>query len=196
MNEELVPAASSPARRSAFDWLTWLGLTLLTGLMLAPVFHAMPPRLKLLGLHAWIFGGAVGYASGWVALSRKLNSPRLISGAAAGVTLLSLLLMTHWGLRDLRQLTAQRMPPLPIGKIGSPEEMANSLEPQRALREALEPTLTDYQRLRFHRTPSLRRFRPVVLWGVELLIAAAVSGWVASRMQNEEHPRDAAAPRA
>lgn len=189
----MVPAQSAPARRSALDWLTWLGLTLLAGLMLAPVFHAMPPRLKLLGLHAWILGGAVGYASGWMAQSRRLNSPRLVSLVAAGATLLSLLLVTHWGLRDLRQLTAERMPPLPIGNVGSPEEMANSLETQRALLDAMIPTLTDYERLRFHRTPAFRTIRPVVLWGVELLIAAAISGWVASRMQQEDHPQNSAA---
>lgn len=189
----MVPAQSTPARRSALDWLTWLGLTLLAGLMLAPVFHGMPPRLKLLGLHAWILGGAVGYASGWVAQSRKLNSPRLVSLAAAGVTLLSLLLVTHWGLRDLRQLTAQRMPSLPMGNVGSPEEMANSLETQRALLDAMVPTLTDYERLRFHRTPAFRTIRPLALWCVELLIAVGVSAWVARRIQSEDHPQDIAA---
>lgn len=189
----MVPAQSTPARRSALDWLTWLGLTLLAGLMLAPVFHGMPPRLKLLGLHAWILGGAVGYASGWVAQSRKLNSPRLVSLAAAGVTLLSLLLVTHWGLRDLRQLTAQRMPPLPMGNVGSPEEMANSLETQRAMLDAMVPTLTDYERLRFHRTPAFRTIRPLALWCVELLIAVGVSAWVARHIQSEDHPQDIAA---
>jgi hypothetical protein len=181
VTEERVPVESTPQQRSSsLDWLAWLGLTFLTGLILAPVFHGMPPRLKLLGLHAWILGGAIGYASSWAAQSRKLKLPRLVPLFAACVTLITL-----WGLRDLRQLTAQRMPPLPIGNVGSAQEMSNSLETQRALRDAMVPTLTDYQRLRFHRTPAFRLIRPVALWGVELLIAAGVSAWVASRAQTD-----------
>lgn len=195
MTEERVPTEPTPPQHSSvLDWLMWLGLTLLTGLMLAPVFHGMPPRLKLLGLHAWILGGAIGYASSWAAQSRKLKLPRLVPLFAACVTLVSLLLITFWGLRDLRQLTAQRMPPLPIGNVGSAQGMASALETQRALREALVPTLTDYQRLRFHRTPAFRPVRPVALWGVELLIAAGVSAWVASRAQCDD-PRPDVEPK-
>lgn len=183
MTEDTASSAKAPSWR---DWLTWLGLTLVAGLVLAPVFHAMPPRLKLLGIHAWILGAIVGYASGWLAQSRKLIRPRLVPMTAASVTLVCLLLLTFWGLRDLRQLTAQRMPPLPIGRVSSPEEMSKSLEIQRALLDAMVPTLTDYERLRFHRTPALRKIRPVALWAAELLIAAGVSAWVAARILREE----------
>lgn len=187
MTEDTIPSQiTPPLRRSWLDWFAWLGLTLVAGLVLAPVFHAMPPRLKLLGLHACVLGGIVGYVCGWGAQSRKLNSPRLVPLAAASVTLCCLMLLTSWGLRDLRQLTAQRMPLLPMGKVSSPEQMSRSMETQRALREAMVPTLTDYERLRFHRPPALRKIRPVALWTAELLIAAGVSAWVASRVLSDE----------
>lgn len=154
-------------------------MSVVAGLVLAPVFHAMPPRLKLLGLHACVLGGLIGYACQWAAQSRRLGTSRFVQGVAAGVTLGALLLMTHWGLRELRVITAQRTPPLPIGAVNSPEQMSQSMEVRRQLLDALQPTLTDYERLRFHRTPALRRVRPIALWCGELFIAAVAAAYVA-----------------
>ncbi len=147
------------------DWLTWLGLTFLTGLVLAPVFHGMPPRAQGCSAACLDTGSVIGYASSWAAQSRKLRLPRLVPLFAACVTLVSLLLITLWGLRDLRQLTAQRMPPAPIGTWVPHRRWRTPWKPNEPYMTRWFPTLTDYQRLRFHRTPAFRPIRPVCIVG-------------------------------
>lgn len=163
------------------SYLTWLGICVVGGLLLAPVFDAMPSRVKFLGLHSWALAGCVAFVCTWAAFRQGVRSLRLIGAVSLGVTLGSMLLLAHWGYTELKQATAQRMPMIPMPKaVGSPEEIAHSLQVQKELEQALVPTFTDYQRRRMN-SPALRRIRPLALWSVELFVAAIVSV-VASRV--------------
>ncbi len=154
--------------------LLWLGACALAGLLLAPVFHSMPPRMKFLGIHSWALAACIGAACSWTAGSFGVRSKSLVAGVSVLVTLLALGLLAHWGYDELKTETARRTPMIPIPQqVGSPEQMAQSLQVQRQLKEALVPTFTDYQRRRMN-SPALRRIRPLVLWGGELLISAVV----------------------
>ena len=77
-------------------------------------------------------------------------------------------------------------------QVGSPEEMTRSLQMQRELKQAMVPSFTDYQRRRMN-SKSLKRIRPLVLWGGELLVAAVVA-WVVSgaclKSLSQSHPAD------
>ena len=47
-----------------------------------------------------------------------------------------------------------------LQQVGSPEEVARSLQVQKELAEAIVPTFTDFQRRRMN-SPLLRRIRPL-----------------------------------
>jgi len=150
------------------------------GLLIAPVFDAMPPRMKFIGLHSWALAACVAAACTWSALRPGIRSPWLIHGVSVCVALGALCLLSHWGFIELKQATARRVPMIPIlQQVGSPEEMARSIEVQKQLAEAMIPTFTDFQRRRMN-SPTLRRIRPLALWCGEMLIAAVVS-FVTSR---------------
>ncbi|MFO1005959.1 MAG: hypothetical protein U0929_08370 [Planctomycetaceae bacterium] len=182
MSSESVHSPSPPARPSRVpSFLAWLGICVVSGLLLAPVFDAMPARVKFLGLHSWALAGCLGGICAWAAVRHGVRSLMLISGVSLVVSVGALLLLAHWGYTELKQATAQRMPMIPMPKaVGSPEEVARSLQVQKELEQALVPTFTDYQRRRMN-SPALRRIRPLALWSVELLVAAIVSV-VASRV--------------
>jgi hypothetical protein len=163
--------------------LLWLGVCIVAGLLLAPVFHSLPPRVKFLGIHSWALAACLGAACSWAAQSCEVRSKSLVAGVSVVVTLISLGLLAHWGYDELKRETAQRMPMIPIPtQVGSPEQMAQSLEIQRQLKEAMVPTFTDYQRRRMN-SPTLRRIRPLVLWGIELLTSAIVCVFVSTQVQ-------------
>ena len=91
-------------------------------------------------------------------------------------------MLSHWGYADLKAETAQRTPVIPLPLIDSPEQMAQSIQLQRELARAMVPTFTDYQRRRMN-SPALRRIRPLVLWGGEMLISVAVCLIVSGQVQ-------------
>ncbi len=164
--------------------LLWLGVCVLAGLLIAPVFHSLPPRMKFLGLHSWGLAACVAAACSGAAGSFGVRSRPLISGASVLVTLLSLGLLAHWGHAELKHETIRHMPLIPIPQqISSPEQMAQATQVQRELAKAMLPTFTDYQRRRMN-TPALRRIRPLVLWSGELLIAAVVCVLVSERLRS------------
>lgn len=153
----------------------WLGLCVVCGLLIAPVFDAMPARMKFIGLHSWALAGCVGAVCAGAAQWQGIRSRWRVGGVSVGVTLCSLLLLAHWGFRDLTQATTRRMPLIPIPQnVGSAEDMARSIHVQKQLAQSMLPTFTDFQRRRMN-SPTLRKIRPLVLWGGELLIAAIVS---------------------
>ncbi len=163
--------------------LLWLGVCIVVGLLLAPVFHSMPPRMKFLGIHSWGLAACVAAACNWTAHSFGVRSRPLIAGISVLVALVSLGLLAHWGYDELKIETARRTPLIPIPQqVGSPEQMEHSMQVQHRLAQALVPTFTDYQRRRMN-SPALRRIRPLVLWGGELLIAAFVAVLVSSQVQ-------------
>jgi hypothetical protein len=182
MSIESVHSPSPPAPPSpAPSYLAWIGICIISGLLLAPVFDAMPARVKFLGLHSWALAGCLGGICAWAAVRHGVRLLWLIGGVSLVVSLATLLLLAHWGYTELKQATAQRMPMIPMPKaVGSPEEVARSLQVQKELEQALVPTFTDYQRRRMN-SPPLRRIRPLALWSLELLVAAIVSV-VASRV--------------
>ncbi len=164
--------------------LLWLGVCALAGLLLAPVFHSVPPRMKFLGLHSWGLAACVAAACSGAAGSFGVRSRPLVAGVSVLVTLLSLGLLAHWGYAELKTETARRTPLIPIPQqVGSPEQMAQATQVQRELAKAMLPTFTDYQRRRMN-TPALRRIRPLALWGGELLIAAVVCVLVSERLRS------------
>ena len=155
--------------------LAWLAVCVIAGLLLAPVFHSVPPRMKFIGIHAWVLATCLGAFSGWVAVLWGIRSRLLVCAVSVLVSCSALGLLAHWGFEELKRETAQRMPMIPLPQpVGSPEQMAQSMQVQRELAQALVPTLTDYQRRRMN-SQALRRIRPLVLWSGELLIAAVVS---------------------
>ena len=163
--------------------LLWLGVCIVVGLLLAPVFHSMPPRMKFLGIHSWGLAACVAAACSWTAHSFGVRSRSLVAGVSVLVALVSLGLLAHWGYDELKIETARRTPLIPIPQqVGSPEQMEHSMQVQHRLAQALVPTFTDYQRRRMN-SPALRRIRPLVLWGGELLIAAFVAVLVGSQVQ-------------
>lgn len=156
------------------SYLAWLGICVVSGLLLAPVFDAMPARVKFLGLHSWALAACITTVCTWAAVRQGVRSLKLVGMVSVAVTLGALLLLAQWGYTELKQATAQRMPMIPIPKaVGSPEEVARSIQMQKELAQALVPTFTDFQRRRMN-SPLLRRIRPLVLWSVELLIASIV----------------------
>ena len=191
MSSESVHDPSPSGTRSMVSGhLAWLGICVVSGLLLAPVFDAMPARVKFLGLHSWVLAGCLGAICAWAAVRQGVRSLTFISGVSLVLTLVTLLLLAHWGYTELKQATARRMPMIPMPKaVGSPEEVARSLQLQRELEQALVPTFTDFQRRRMN-SPALRRVRPLVLWSVELLVAAVVSV-VASRMTFQQMKKNA-----
>ena len=165
--------------------LLWLGVCVLAGLLLAPVFHSMPPRMKFLGIHAWALAACVGAASSWAAHSFEVRSKWLMAGVSVLVTLLTLGLLAFWGYDELKTETARRTPMIPMPmQVGSPEQLAQSLRIQQQLKEAMVPTFVDYQRRRMN-SPALRRIRPLVLWGGELLLSAVVCVLVSGQVQRQ-----------
>lgn len=182
MSSESVPNPSPTGTQPpAISCFKWLGICVVSGLLLAPVFDAMPARVKFLGLHSWVLAACLGVICAWAAVRQGVRSLWLISGCSLVVSLATLLLLAHWGFTELKQATAQRMPMIPMPKaVGSPEEVARSLQMQQELEQALVPTFTDFQRRRMN-SPLLLRIRPLALWSVELLVAAIVSV-VASRV--------------
>lgn len=164
-----------PPPTTVKNYVAWLGLCVVCGLLIAPVFDAMPSRMKFIGLHSWALAGCVGAACAVVAQWQGIRSRWHIGGVSVCVALSSLLLLAHWGYNDLTQATVRRMPLIPIPQnVGSPEEMARSIQLQKQLAQSLLPTFTDFQRRRMN-SPALRKVRPLVLWGGELLIASLVS---------------------
>ena len=182
MSSESVPSPSPTGTQPpAISCFKWLGICVASGLLLAPVFDAMPARVKFLGLHSWVLAVCLGVICAWAAVRQGVRSLWLISGVSLVISLATLLLLAHWGFTELKQATAQRMPMIPMPKaVGSPEEIARSLQMQKELEQALVPTFTDYQRRRMN-SPLLLRVRPLALWSIELLVAAIVSV-VASRV--------------
>jgi len=163
----------------------WLGVCVVCGLLIAPVFDAMPARVKFIGLHSWALAGCVGAACAVAAQWQGIRSRRRIGGVSVCVGLGSLLLLAHWGYKDLKQATTQRMPLIPIPvNVSSPEEMAGSIQIQKQLTQSMMPTFTDFQRRRMNST-ALRKVRPLVLWGCELLIAAIVSLVVSQQVHRQ-----------
>ena len=57
------------------------------GLLIAPVFDAMPPRMKFIGLHSWALAACVAAACTWSALRQGIRSPWLIHGVSVCVAL-------------------------------------------------------------------------------------------------------------
>jgi hypothetical protein len=175
MLSESAPNTGLPALPTRWkDHLAWLGVCVIFGLLIAPVFYAMPPRMKFIGLHAWGLAACIGAGCAWAGVRWGIRSWRLIGGVSVLVALGVLLLQAHWGYEELKQVTAQRMPLIPLpSAAGSPEEVAQSLRMQRELAKAMVPTLTDFQRRRMN-SPVLRRIRPLAFWGGELLTALIV----------------------
>ena len=158
--------------------LLWLGLCVVAGLLLAPLFYAMPPRMKLLGLHAWALSAGVGVGCAWLAVQQGIRSRVLIGCVSVLISLGAQLLLAHWGYAEFKQASARRMPMLPLPQqVGSPEEMTRSLEMQQELKQAMVPSFTDFQRRRMN-SRMLKRIRPLALWGGELLLAGVVAGVV------------------
>ncbi len=176
MSSESAPShLPTNAQPAAPSYLKWMTICVVSALLLAPVFDAMPSRVKFLGLHSWALAGCLAFICTWAALQQGVRSMRHIGAVSLGVTLGTLLLLAHWGFTELKQATAQRMPMIPMPKaVGSPEEVARSLQLQKELAKALVPTFTDFQRRRMN-SPLLLRIRPLALWSIELLIAAIVS---------------------
>ncbi len=155
--------------------LAWVAVCVIAGLLLAPVFHSVPPRMKFIGIHAWVLAACLGAFCGWVAVLWGIRSRLLVCAVSVMITWSALGLLAHWGYDELKRETAQRMPMIPLPQqVGSPEQLAQSIQMQRELAQALVPSLTDYQRRRMN-SQALRRIRPLVLWSGELLIAAVVS---------------------
>ncbi len=176
MSSESAPSQTPTDKRSpAASYLAWLAICVVSGLLIAPVFDAMPARIKFLGLHSWALAACIATVCTWAAVRQGVGSRWLIGTVSLGVTIGTLLLLAHWGFTELKQATALRTPMIPMPKAaGSPEEVARSLQMQNELAHALVPTFTDYQRRRMN-SPLLRRIRPLALWSGELLIAAIVS---------------------
>ena len=173
----------SPAGRG--NLLLWLGVCAVAGLLIAPIFHSMPPRMKFLGLHSWALAACVAVACSWSARSFGVRSRLLVAGVSVVVALVSLGLLAHWGYNELKRETAQRMPMIPFPQqVGSPEQMARSMQVQRELAQALVPTFTDYQRRRMN-SPTLRRVRPLVLWCGDLFLSAVVCVLISSQAQRQ-----------
>ena len=162
--------------------LFWLAVCVLAGLLITPVFHSMPPRMKFLGIHSWGLAACLSVACSWLAHSIGVRSRSLVVGVSVIVCVPSLLMLSHWGYADLKAETAQRTPVIPLPLIDSPEQMAQSIQLQRELARAMVPTFTDYQRRRMN-SPALRRIRPLVLWGGEMLISVAVCLIVSGQVQ-------------
>ena len=192
--EASTPCANPPVRWTGI--LFWLGMCALAGLLITPVFHSMPPRMKFLGIHSWGLAACVGLACSWLAHSIGVRSRSLVIGVSVTVCVVSLLMLSHWGYADLKVETAQRTPPIPLPSVGSPEQMAQSLLLQKELARAMVPTFTDYQRRRMN-SPALRRIRPLALWGGELLISVAVCLIVSFQVQGRlSASGDSASPRS
>lgn len=159
---------------------------MLAGLLLTPIFHSMPPRMKFLGIHSWGLAACLSFACSWMANSLRIHSRTIIFAVSILVSLASLLMLSQWGYQELKQDTAQRTPLIPIPLIGSPEQLAESLQMQRVLAQAMVPTFTDYQRRRMN-SRWLKRFRPLALWAGEMLIAAGVCIIVSRQVQLRQH---------
>lgn len=172
--------------RAHFGWknhLAWLAICVIAGLLLAPVFHSVPPRMKFIGIHAWVLAACLGAFCCWSARSWGIRSRWGGCAVSVLITLSSLGLLAHWGYDELKHETAQRMPMIPMPQqVESPEQVAQSIQMQRELAKALVPTFTDYQRRRMN-SQTLRGIRPLVLWSGELLIAAIVSVIVCRQVQ-------------
>ena len=162
--------------------LLWLGASVLACLLLAPLFHSMPPRMKFLGIHSWGLAACVGAACSWSAGSLGLRSKSLVAGVSVLMALASLGLLADWGYDELKRETARRTPLIPIPPADSPEQMALSIQLQRNLAEAMVPTFTDYQRRRMN-SAALKRIRPLVLWGGELFLSVVVCVVVSCQVQ-------------
>ncbi len=178
-SETSTPSANPPTHWTGI--LFWLAVCALAGLLITPVFHSMPPRMKFLGIHSWGLTACVSIACSWLAHSIGVRSRSLVIGVNVTVCVLSLLMLSHWGYTDLKAETAQRTPLIPLPPVGSPEQMAQSIQLQKELSRAMVPTFTDYQRRRMN-SPALRRIRPLALWGGEMLISVAVCIIVSSQL--------------
>jgi hypothetical protein len=178
---EASPSSVTPSG----SWTTivfWLGVCALAGLLITPIFHSMPPRMKFLGIHSWGLATCLSVVCSWLAHAIGVRSRSLIIGVSVIVCVASLLMLSHWGYADLKLETARRTPLIPLPVIGSPEQMAQSIQLQKELARAMVPTFTDYQRRRMN-SPALKRIRPLALWGGEILISVAVCIIVSSQVQ-------------
>ncbi len=175
MSSETVSEPELPASRVGWkNYAAWLMVCFTACLLMTPVFHAMPPRMKFIGIHAWALSVGCGMACGGAAASLGIRSRGLVGTVGVLMALASLAMLACWGHAELKLATSQRVPGIPIPMASSPEELARSLNFQRELSQALVPTLADYQRHRLN-SPVLRRVRPRVLWGGELLSAGVVA---------------------
>lgn len=168
--------------------LLWLASSLVLGLVAAPIFQAMPPRAKLIGLHACALAGIVATGTAWLAARHQIRSQGLIVGVSVLTAFGANLLLAYWGYVELRQMTAQRVPliPLPSG-VGSPAEVTQSLQLQQDLKTVLIPSFRDYLRRRFS-APLLRRFQPLPLWLAEVGSATLVAAMMSRRVFRQMTP--------
>ena len=174
LSESAQPLDPSPQPSLWPRLLTWLAVCVVCGLLIAPVFHGMPPRVKFIGLHAWALAACVGAACRGAAAWQGIRSRPLIGSVSVLMAMGAVLLLALWGHQELKRSTSARVPIIPLPQLDSPEQMAQSLSVQRDLADAMEPTFTDFQRRRMN-SPALRRIRPLVIWSGELLVAAVVS---------------------
>lgn len=186
LTESAPDSFSSSIRTVKWPTVRWLAAMLLSGFLLTPVFYSLPPRLKLLGLHAWVMSSILGGLCGGIAKSQGIRSRWLVPLVAALTTLACLVALSVWGWNELCLQTARRTPELPLGTVNSPQQMAQALQTREHLKQAMQPQFVDYQRLRFHRTELLQRIRPMVLWTIELIVGCLTGAIVAQLTYRQE----------
>lgn len=141
-----------------------------------PLFHGMPSKMKLLGLHSGLMGAFLGLATTVIAEQCLVRSPRLIGSLASGLAVLTFVGLLALGYREMRVASDQPIPLPTLTPSNEPVDIARQLQMRDLLQKAAQPTWQDYLAW---------RYRPLHLaapWTIPLTVLESVVGVIAAVM--------------
>lgn len=184
---------SRPGRPAIATVAVWVTVTCAMAAVLAMLLAHAPHRLRLIGLFAGLQGGLCGWTASLAAFRLRMRFPlTAMLGSAAFAAGSVALTTTLWWQAHAARLTAGYRPPPGAAMAAAILDQANRSPDQatqrelEAYRQALAaagatPPDTDFSAYLRHRSSAVTDSRMAGPWlfGLELLLAGVLGGWLA-----------------
>lgn len=168
-----LPVAGTPPANTA-SWASCVIACLICAAVVLPIFHAMPSKMKLLGLHSGLMAAFFGLATAVIAEQTQIRSPRLIGSLASGLAVFTFAGLLALGYREMR-ITSEQPIPLPtLTPSNETVDIVRQLHMRDLLQQAAQPTWQDYLAWRY------RPLHLAACWTIPLTVLESVVGVVAA----------------